>query len=136
MQELSGKIIKKIEISEDNESIVFTTKDKKEFAYDTYGDCCSYSWFAHISSLKSLLENLIIDVNDSKHLPTQEEAEREPDQIGKGFDSLALYGYDLYTEKGVCTIEFRNDSNGYYGGSCKLGKRSRTKVYREVVEDF
>ena len=33
-----------------------------------------------------------------------------------GVDVVAYYGVKITTEHGRCTIDFRNDSNGYYGG--------------------
>ncbi len=35
----------------------------------------------------------------------------------KEYDCLQFYGYKITTDKGDATIEFRNSSNGYYGGS-------------------
>ena len=34
-----------------------------------------------------------------------------------GVDCVAYYGLKVTTENGRCTIDYRNDSNGYYGGS-------------------
>lgn len=136
MQELAGKIIKKIEISDDQESIIFTTKDNQEIGYFTWGDCCSTSWFAHISGLKNLLDQEILSIDDSKYLSTIEKAETEIKQKEEYFDCLAIYGYDIYTKKGICTIEFRNDSNGYYGGGCGKSSRDKKAIYRTITKDF
>jgi len=34
----------------------------------------------------------------------------------KGVDEVSYYGVKITTDAGRCTIDFRNDSNGYYGG--------------------
>lgn len=33
---------------------------------------------------------------------------------------IAYYGMKITTEKGRCVIDYRNSSNGYYGGSLEL----------------
>ena len=32
------------------------------------------------------------------------------------YDVLQFYGFKITTTRGVCVIDFRNESNGYYGG--------------------
>lgn len=36
-------------------------------------------------------------------------------------ECVAYYGLKITTEKGRAVIDYRNDSNGYYGGSLMLG---------------
>jgi hypothetical protein len=42
----------------------------------------------------------------------------------------------IQTPKGVCVIEFRNSSNGYYGGSFEEGLASLEENLHPVTEDF
>lgn len=42
------------------------------------------------------------------------------------FDSF--YGYQLTTNKGHCTISYRNSSNGYYGGNLYLEEDNAPKL--------
>jgi len=39
----------------------------------------------------------------------------------KNPDCVAYYGLKITTEKGRAMIDYRNDSNGYYGGWLGLG---------------
>ncbi len=43
----------------------------------------------------------------------------------ESFDSVIYYGVKFTTTAGRCTIDYRNDSNGYYGGSLTLCKNHR-----------
>ncbi len=45
MKELINKIITKIEFSSGKDMIVFTDGNGEKIAYETFGDCCSSSWF-------------------------------------------------------------------------------------------
>jgi len=134
MKELLGKTITKVQML-GNDYIAFTTDTGKVIEYDAYGDCCSISWFAHIDNLKALIGNKINSV-EARKMWTKEEikkAESEGD-----YEVLALYGYLLKTNKGTCDIEFRNDSNGYYGGSADLitlSKKQR-KELKTIKKDF
>ena len=35
-------------------------------------------------------------------------------------DTVAYYGVKITTTRGIAVIDFRNDSNGYYGGDYRL----------------
>src|SRR6478752_3160857 len=111
MQELIDRKIIKVEMDGD-EILVFTDSEGNKIAYETFGDCCSYSWFAHVTGLKNLLNQVVTEVTERQEFSEEDQkrAEAEGD-----YDCLALYGYIIKTKKGTCDIEFRNDSNGYYG---------------------
>lgn len=132
MKELIGKTIIKLEIGSDDTTLVFTDSLGNQYFYNSYGDCCSSTWFSHITGIHNFLGH---EVNN-----TVEKEERDPTETeykeGQ-YDVLRIYGYTLETDKGRCDVEFRNDSNGYYGGSCDFGgSKGNTEGYREVKEDF
>ena len=116
MKELIGKTIISVNLDENGTKITFVT-DKGKIVYETFGDCCSYSWFSDIEGLGSLIGEKVLSVENREEWTDDEQKEAE----SKGsYDCLRLYGILIKTEKGTCDIEFRNDSNGYYGGSCEL----------------
>lgn len=89
--------------------IVFITNEGP-IAFETYGDCCSTSWFSDIVGYGHLINQTVnratcIELSD----PTDERSRTESDK---------QYGVELYTDLGVATIAYRNASNGYYGGWC------------------
>lgn len=52
-------------------------------------------------------------------------------------DVLKLYSEKLTTAKGIFELEFRNDSNGYYGGwLAYVGKADPEAKFVEITEDW
>lgn len=140
MKELIDHVITKVEIGEDSTNLVFTDSHGEKYFYYTYGDCCSTSWFSHITGIKNLLGQRVNEVKERYEF-TEEEQKKAEEEYTKeneyGPDSLQLYGIMLKTDKGTCDIEFRNESNGYYGGSCDYqGKSGSVKGLKEVSEDL
>lgn len=123
MKDLKEKVIKKVELNDDNTIIVLTDYEGKKHIYEAYGDCCSYSWFSHINNLSNLLDSEILEVIEKKE-SFEATKEQLADKSGLNsdeweFEYLQVYMYTFKTKKGYSDIEFRNDSNGYYGGSCE-----------------
>jgi hypothetical protein len=112
MQELVGKKVKGIGMTEDY--LRFITDDGN-FTFEVSGDCCSHSFFYDFIGVKKLLENGPIKLI--------EDVDKEDDGKRKlGNDSISCYGVRFVTEdpkfgEVSSVMSFRNDSNGYYGGS-------------------
>ncbi len=106
--------------------------DKGDFTYEVTGDCCSYSYFYDFYGVENLLKNgAIIDINEV-------ELEHERKIPKPENDSLQFYGYALTTKSkdfGEVTsvFSFRNDSNGYYGGS--IYRTGNIEVLPEITQD-
>jgi hypothetical protein len=112
MKELIGKTITALRVNEDQSFLVFDHPDGGSTIYQTYGDCCSETWFADITGVTALIGGTVVEV-----------AEVEMNEVDDGRtrqESDAFYGVKLRTEKGVADIVYRNSSNGYYGGSIYL----------------
>ena len=102
-----GCVITGLTQSYNGDSVTFAT-DKGDVTATCYGDCCSSTWIEHIDlptrgfPAKVLsVENL--DMPDLGDMP--------------GCDCVAYYGLKITTDNGDMIIDYRNDSNGYYGGS-------------------
>lgn len=102
---LEGKTITGILIAEDKEALKFETTEGDVIAI-AYGDCCSTTWVEHVDlpargfpalvqSVESLELNSDLDTRDGE---------------------LAFYGLKITTNNGDIIIDYRNESNGYYGG--------------------
>lgn len=130
IKDLIGKSVKKIFLN--TEYLKFETDDG-DFTYTVTGDCCSHSFFYDFYGVKNLLENgKVIDVKEVELSP--ERMIPKPEN-----DSLQFYGYQITTKSkdfGEVTsvFSFRNDSNGYYGGS--LDKTENINVQPEITEDI
>lgn len=71
------------------------------FLAEAEGEC----WIEHVSGVSALVGATVVKCNAVDMPPV---ADDEQDQD---------YGFEIHTTKGVFRIEYRNDSNGYYGGS-------------------
>ena len=134
---LVGLRILSVSINDDDTVLVFET-DKGQMAFLAEGDCCSESWFSAINGLDSLLGRFVLEVRQRPEISVPGTRQE--------FDEL--YGYFLLaaddsgktalatTPNGTCEIEFRNSSNGYYGGSCeRLGGPYQGHL-RPIKSDF
>lgn len=130
MNELLNQVIEHIYVNDDNTLIVFKTQDDKVFAYRAYGDCCSHSWVNTLSGISNLLDRTIQKVIPNK------EVRDDSDDNGS---VIKYYGITLETVKGFVDVEYRNSSNGYYGGSLDFVKDyeiSDKEPLTEIHTDF
>lgn len=102
-----GKKVNSIFIADDKKAMKFSCDDG-EHVVNVEGDCCSASWIEHVE-LPALgfpftivsIENLDMGKN-----PIENEE----------YEHLQFYGCKVSTDKGGMIIDYRNESNGYYGG--------------------
>lgn len=106
---LDGKTISRIDLATDNKAIKFIVDNGEEIVAKSDGDCCSDSWIEHVE-LPALgfpakvLEIEYLDLDDK---------EEEVDK----YSVTKFYGLKIKTDRGDITIDYRNCSNGYYGGN-------------------
>lgn len=112
LKDLIGKTIKDVKLSGNKETITFITAQDEAIKYKAYAECCSDSWIEHVEDLDNLIGNTISKIV-IKTLDNTIEYKAK-DECSRGF--IQVYSYEFVTNKGICAVEFRNDSNGYYGG--------------------
>lgn len=95
-------------ISFDEDSITFYTKERGAITAHAYGDCCSHTWVESVEHPARGYPAKVLDVR---------EVELPWPPVNRETDVLADYGLRVVTDKGDIDIDYRNDSNGYYGGS-------------------
>jgi len=104
---LIGRTITGMKIAEDQKAILFIT-DEGEMIARADGDCCSSTW----------IENIELPVNGFPAIVSAVEDLNMPDLDNKDDgEVIAYYGNKIVTDKGDVVIDFRNLSNGYYGGN-------------------
>lgn len=108
MEELINKIIYSVWIDHSEQHEMFFETNMGDIAYLAVGDCCSESWFYHVLGADVLINARVLDV---KEIPMGQADDGYSRQ-----DSDQLYCIKITTDKGMADIEFRNSSNGYYGG--------------------
>lgn len=113
----------KINDAHDNFQIV---TDGETFDFYCYGDCCSTSWIENVTGLDSLIGGTVLEIScsDSEDV-TRTDDEHEYKDI-----------YTIKTEKGRFDIEFRNSSNGYYGGAIESGLDDDCGELKSLKADF
>lgn len=105
---LESRTITGIKIADDQKALLFQTTAGDVIAR-TDGDCCSNSWVEHVELPAMGFPAVVLKVADLElPQPTKQEDE---------YEVVAVYGYKITTDKGDITIDFRNSSNGYYGGN-------------------
>lgn len=90
------------------EDVLTCDTDKGVITASCYGDCCSYTWIENIEDSVREYPATVLEVTDID-MPDLGDME--------GKDVVKYYGCKITTDKGVIIIDYRNDSNGYYGGS-------------------
>ncbi len=146
LKDLIGKSVEKIFIN--NKYLKFVT-DGGEFIYKVSGDCCSSSFFYDFYGVKNILGKRVKEVKEVKLMPGDVLVKNEGN-----YELTQVYGYqifndrDEYGEPTTSVFSFRNESNGYYGGSIQLvsPKEKDSYIYgdykgdtgemKEVTEDI
>ena len=104
---LVGKTVVKVEISTDDQALRFTCSDGTTEVAVCCADCCSHTWIEYVESPENLL-GTVRSVEDLTLKPGEDNDDGDYEQF---------YGCKIYTDKGYCLIDYRNESNGYYGGN-------------------
>lgn len=121
---LIGHTIKDIKLNQQkfNNSITFITSENQKLVFDAYAMCCSESWIESVEGAENLIGQEVLSIN-----------EKEDEEKKGHMDYVQLLNIDINTCKGTCTIEFRNNHNGYYGGSLNLRKE---KTQLEDINNY
>jgi len=107
---LIGRTLTGIKIADDRQALLFETEaGSVEVLVDA--DCCSYTWVEHVE-LPALGFPAKVSAVEDLNMPEGKESE-----FHKDAEVLEFYGCKIVTDKGDIVIDYRNDSNGYYGGS-------------------
>lgn len=106
---LIGKNIVSMKIAADNEAILFVTDGGESLVAKVDADCCSHTW---VESIELPAKGFPFTVEDVQDLDMGKEPLSDD-----SFECLQFYGAKIITSSGDMVIDYRNESNGYYGGS-------------------
>lgn len=104
---LNDKTITGIEVAADRKAMRFLVHAGEPIKVRADGDCCSESWIEHVELPAGGFPAKVLQV-DELDLPGSCDQE---------YDCLQVYGLKIITDRGDVVIDYRNSSNGYYGGS-------------------
>lgn len=111
---LVGRTLVKVEITEDRESLRFTLTDGAVIAR-TDADCCSRTWVEAIEDTAKL-PAAVLSVEDVGGVDDWGDIGQLREEWIDG-ELVRFYGCKITTDHGCLIIDYRNESNGYYGGS-------------------
>ena len=121
IEAMKGKELLSVDIAANKESVTFRFMDGTSQSFQVEGDCCSRSWIEHLE-LPCDVRGLVIEgfhedymdaTGDDKYNPPTPDDEYSH----RMHDCLKVYSSKFVTSKGAIVLEYRNSSNGYYGGS-------------------
>lgn len=103
---LIGKTLTGVMIAADKEAMLFQTTEG-DIVARCDADCCSHTW---IEGIENTIASFPASVTGASDIEM-------PDRGQPEYGAIAYYGFTISTDKGSLTIDYRNESNGYYGGS-------------------
>jgi hypothetical protein len=112
--QIVGKKIKGVVLHGDHTVLTFILEDGGKCIYVATGDCCSRSWIEHITVPDDIKGALVTKVKEFTGQEIGGSKHRE--------DVTVSYQTSFVTDKGEIIVEYRNSSNGYYGGWLEGGK--------------
>lgn len=135
LNDLIGKKVTSIHINADN--LVIKTSDGFTAPFYVYGDCCSQSYLEDFQGVEKLLNNGPIT-----EWATVDLSDKNGDDGDEYGNCLQYYGYsfttvhDFWGEQ-TSVFSFRNESNGYYGGSLALSREiPDLNKLKSITEDW
>ena len=111
-QYLVGCVVSNIHINRARTALVFSTHRGEIEAY-TEAECCSETWIEHVETPALGFPCKVLEVANLKLRAELVEGEYE-------HSLTQYYGLKITTDKGDIVIDYRNLSNGYYGGSLEF----------------
>lgn len=120
--ELIGKKLVSVSLSEGNIRINFEVEGGPDIVYEAEGDCCSSSWIEHLELPGDIKGATVTAIDDSGYVDATLDSTLNPlnDQgDNRSYECLQVYHTTFRTDRGDIVLEYRNSSNGYYGGSLR-----------------
>ena len=103
---LVGKKITAVYLANDKKAIKFDVEGAAPIIANAEGACCSSTWIEYVESPENLIG--IVQAVENVNMP---------DRGSPGeYEVITYYGCKILTNKGSCLLDYRNESNGYYGG--------------------
>jgi hypothetical protein len=125
---LTGLQVEKVWINDEKTKLKLKTS-RCWYVLATEEDCCSESWIEHVDGLRGLFDN---PINGTEEVRIGEVIATRQD-----FDQLYSFTILLDGYPNKFQIEFRNSSNGYYGGWMGLSDSDdNLDGFRELNDDF
>ncbi len=106
---LKGKTVTAIHFAKDKLAIKFDVEGGESIVAKVDGDCCSSTWIENVDGAEFLVGQEVLSEED---VLMPKASEKNDD-----YEVIAFYGYEVKSARGRMLIDYRNSSNGYYGGN-------------------
>jgi hypothetical protein len=111
---LKGRVLDRVEVAADKGSVAFHFQDAgPPVRYHVTADCCSSSWIEHCETPSD-------DMSGARIYFAEDGGVVDSESEGEYGEVVQVYRTTFETSKGTIVLEYRNSSNGYYGGSLEL----------------
>lgn len=126
LDQLIDKTIENIYLNKERNFLVFKCIDEI-ISYDVIGICCSTSWIEHLC-----VANLPFTVSFTQEhcLGVDKQDIRDDHEVILVYETILV---DVDNKQSIC-LEYRNDSNGYYGGFLRLHSKEATEFSIKLDE--
>ena len=115
---IENRPLKAVLLDQSKDRLTLAFVDGTTATFTTEGGCCSRSWIEHLEMPGDIVGAVILSVDSAEMPPWDGHECGGIDNLHScGHDSLAVYHTKFHTDRGDIVLEYRNDSNGYYGGS-------------------
>ncbi len=111
-ENMKGRKLRSVDVEAGQRKVMFEFQDGGKTLYEVAGDCCSYSWIEHLEAPKDINGATVLGAEDGGPI-TQDHPDHDDDHRDA---TIAVYNTYFHTDKGDIVLEYRNSSNGYYGG--------------------
>lgn len=102
---LAGRKLAGVRVSDDKNILTFDFEGGDSVSYRAEGDCCSSSWIEHLTVPPDIAGTEITAW-----------ADQPMGSFERDWETISVYQTSFLTAKGEIIVEYRNSSNGYYGG--------------------
>lgn len=113
---MSAFIIAGVNLTPRGDQLTIAAEDGRKLEINLHGDCCSSTFFDDDARMDvaDCLGHTLLKIQEGGELPGR--------TVYEDSDVEAYYSLHITTNKADFHIPFRNDSNGYYGGSAEWDK--------------
>lgn len=114
LKHLVGLTIECVSFKPDMTEMYLDT-EKGRFTLDAEGDCCSHTVIDHVDNEQALVGKVLSFESVEQWVPRERPDSFQGQPVSE-YESISYYALKIVTDKGEAIIDYRNASNGYYGG--------------------
>jgi hypothetical protein len=109
-------IISAVALKPGGGSMTISAEDGRKVEINLYGDCCSQTFFDDDAKMDvaECLGHELVSIEEAGEMDNRVKYEHT--------DQESYYSLHIKTDRASFQIPFRNDSNGYYGGSAEWNR--------------